>query len=253
MGKYFILFSIFALTTSLSGSLFAEVVKTLEDGAKTEDQNSVEDVDPFLKGVPESTVFDFASTAKDERDRLLKILKTEVEPNLIKADADRIKRNVMRLGSYRRDWVQAASEFLVANAAVSELYLYQYTMTKNARLTKEILKTLLDFPTLRYPRGPLAFFSFFVIDRRDLDRPLLLLEKSVEQDPSLAPDIFASLSGTLGDAINLTSRLRFAEKACEKTQLPASAIETIKLWRSQVKDFWERVVSAEAEACVRGH
>ncbi len=253
--RIFVILAVFGLctATTLKEELVAQSGKTLESQKNPADPSSSDETDPFEKGVAETPVFDFTANSKPEREKFLKILSSEIVPNAIKADLDKLKANTMRLGSYRQDWVSQARDVLVSNSAMSELYLYQYTMSKNTRLTREILETLLSFPGLRYPRASLAFFSFFVLDRRELDRPVLLLEKAIDQDPTMAPDAIASLAGGLGEGIPLSSRLRLAVKACEKGQLPAASLDLIKQWRSQVQEYWERVLSAELEACVRGH
>src|SRR3989338_4027511 len=70
------------------------------------EQNPKEDeVDEFEEAPAASQEFAHFDFEAD-RKVLLEKLKNEIEPNLLPGDISRITRNVMRLGSYRLDWVQ---------------------------------------------------------------------------------------------------------------------------------------------------
>src|SRR4051794_20629412 len=61
---------------------------------------------PVVDAQPSSSGSQASAMFKEERERLLKVLATEIEPNLPRADIEKLNRSVMRLGSYRKDWVE---------------------------------------------------------------------------------------------------------------------------------------------------
>lgn len=185
-----------------------------------------------------------------ERARYMNKLKSEVEPNLIRSDIQRLNKNVMRLGSYRSDWSKSAQEFLVANASLSELYLYRYTSVKNPRLTKAILETLLQIPAFREPAAVLAFFPAF---KEWPDLAMQVLAKACEQDPKLIPEAIQALQGPLGGAVGLEDRLYFAVKVCPR--IPSMALgskEILKAWGQDAKEVWEKILAYELDPCLKG-
>lgn len=209
-----------------------------------------DDSDLVDKPATDTAIFDFGATSRADREALLKVLKSEIEAHLSKADSDRLKRNVMRLGSYRADWAKEARDFLLANAPVAELYLYQFSMMKNSRLNGLIRDTLLEFKSLRYPKAALAFLSFFVLDRERLDESLRLVEKAVAQDSSLAAEALALFGGSLGDSMSLVQRLSLAETVCRRGRIPESATDIVRSWQTQAQSFWEKAISLELEGCL---
>ncbi len=190
---------------------------------------------------------------KDVRDSYLNELKNDVEPNLIRSDLLRLNQNVKRLGSYRKEWVQSAKDFLVANSALSELYLYRYAMFKNDRLNRAILETLLSFQSYRKTKAPLAFFYAFMGDRTNSNLAMELLGRVVEQDPKIIPDAIQGLQSGLGQVVGMDSKLYFAVKACPKLPSPGTEYkEILKTWKSQASGFWEQVLAEELDPCLTG-
>jgi hypothetical protein len=189
---------------------------------------------------------------KEEREKFLNTLKKEIEPNLIKGDIQKLNRNVMRLGSYRKDWVVASEEFLLANAALAEPYLYRYSMIGNQRLNRAILKTLLHFPSLREPRAALMFLHVFVDDPEQTASAMDLLSKVIEQNPQLAAESTTFLNGPISQKIPLDKRLQFGAKACSKVASTATAAkEALKSWQAKSSQFWEKVLSDELDSCLK--
>lgn len=244
-------FCVFAMIGGLVSGAAAQSSGQLVDKKPASDQD---ESDFAAKAGQDVAVFDFGATARADRDMLLKTLKTEVEANLSKADSDRLKRNVMRLGSYRSDWALEARDFLLANSPVAELYLYQFSMMKNPRLNSRIRDTLLMFTTLRYPKAALAFLSFFVIDRENYDDSLRLVQKAIKQDPSLSTEALLLFGGSLGEIMSLSERLNLASTACASRdgKIAPEAMDIVKSWRSLAKSFWEKTISAELEGCLPG-
>lgn len=189
---------------------------------------------------------------RGERDKFLTTLKKDIEPNLIKADIQKLNKNVMRLGSYRKDWVLSSEEFLTANAALAEPYLYRYAMLGNQRLNRAILRTLNHFQNLREPRAVLMFLHLFVDDTEQTVLAMDLLAKVVEQNPQLAVEAVSFLNGPISQKISLERRLQFGSRACSKVSsasLPAK--EGLKAWQSKASSFWERVLADELDSCLK--
>lgn len=196
---------------------------------------------------------DPSSSQKRERDRLLQLLQKEVEPNLLKTDIDRLKRNVMRLGSYRKDWAQSGMDFLLANPTLAELYLYRFSILRNPRLNSKILDTLLAMPQLRYPTAPLAFAESLAVVSQDSRRLFKLLALGVQQNASLGPQYFRFVYETWGDRIPVEERLQFALNICGSfSQAAAEDNETLSQWIQEAQSLWGRVLAKELLACVRG-
>ncbi|MDB5038492.1 MAG: hypothetical protein JWQ35_2020 [Bacteriovoracaceae bacterium] len=190
---------------------------------------------------------------KEERAKIAERLAKEIEPNLIKSDIQRLTKNVMRLGSYRKDWVQTSQDFLVANSALAELYIYKFSLLGNKRLNRSGLQTLTRFSTLREPRALLAHLYLFVDDQQEMMLSMALLSKAIEQEPSLAPEAIQFLNGPIGEKISLENKLQFGIKACGK--LPSASLtykEMLKSWKSKSSTFWELVLADELDHCLKG-
>jgi hypothetical protein len=199
------------------------------------------------------TTSDLSVLFKEERDKILNRLKNDVEPNLIKADIQKLNGNVKRLGSYRRDWVLSAQEFLVANSNLAELYIYRYFPLKNMRLNRVGLRTLLLFPSFREIKAPLAFLNVFVDDPEQTLLAIQLLGRMVEQDPKIASEAVEALNGPLGERVSLESKLQFGIKACPKLPSPGTMYkEILKSWKSRASSFWELVLADELDPCLKG-
>ncbi len=188
-----------------------------------------------------------------ERDRLLRTLAKEVEPNLPKADVEKLNRSVMRLGSYRADWVSKGQEFLVANAPLAELYLYKYTQARNYRLNMKILDTLMQFQSYRFPRAPLAFISSLAMDLEQKKMAMNLIQKIAASNPQILPEVLQLVESSWGLELPLEYRLYFATQVC--SQLPRSSANvrsSIQAWTQSARQYWEQAISAELNACLRG-
>jgi hypothetical protein len=190
---------------------------------------------------------------KKDRQEFLNKLKVEIEPNLIKGDIQKLNKNVMRLGSYRKDWAQAAEEFLVANSALAELYLYRYAALGNSRLNQAILKTLNRFQTLREPKAVLAFLHLFLSDSEQSVLAAILLNKMIDQSPQYVSEVIQVLNGPMGQKLSLETRLEIGSRACAKSssQLTLIARETLKDWRTKASGFWSTVLGDELDNCLK--
>jgi hypothetical protein len=198
---------------------------------------------------------DASQTFREEKAKLLQTLKAEVEPNLVKGDIDKLQRNVMRLGSYRKDWVQKSQNTLLANPALSELYIYRYATVKNPRLNHALLETLLMFTNFRFPRAALAFADDLARTTEDKERILNLFVKVVQQDQNLTQDVFQLVASDWGKDIPTEQKLYFAERICNRlANLPALSQSRAPLdqWIGSAGNLWEKVVAAEVQSCLRG-
>lgn len=188
-----------------------------------------------------------------QKENFINLLKTDVEPHMLKGDIDKINHNVMRLGSYRREWVQSGRDFLIANSPVSELYLYRYSLVKNQRLNAEILETLLAFPSYRYPRAALSFADALGETESGKRQMLRLFQKVIAQDPSIAKSAFELVSSAWGRDLSTVEKLEFTSNNCAAAKiLEPQQRQLIDTWRENAESFWEGVMSVEVSACLRG-
>lgn len=225
---------------------------TLPAYAEEAAQNSEDDNEMALPATPSGdSASDAAPDVLAERQRIFQILKTEVEPNLVKGDIDKLQRNVKSLGSYRREWVEKARDTLVANPALSELYLYRFAPLKNRRLNAEILATLLEFSNYRVPRAALAFANDLARTPQEKVAILRLFEKVVNQDAHLGADVVQMVSSSWGQDIPLDERLRLASAICGRLN-PAQMQSVLNVWIQSASTFWEKVMAEEVRACLRG-
>lgn len=228
-------------------SLFFSNAWAVED---VEDVKISPDAAPSVESNPE-----ISQSLREEKAKLLQILKGEVEPNLVKGDIEKLQRNVMRLGSYRKDWVLKSQSTLLANPALSELYIYRYATVKNERLNQALLDTLLQFNNFRFPRATLAFADDLAKTPADKIKYLSLVAKAAQQDPSLTAEAFQLLMSDWGKEIPVESKLYFAEKVCGR--LPrvsnfAQVRAALDEWMASSGEIWNKIVSAEVHACLRG-
>ena len=188
-----------------------------------------------------------------ERKNLLNLLTTEVEPKLPTKDVEKLHRSVQRLGSYRSDWAQSAKELLVSNAAVAELVLYRYSYFKNARLNAKIMETLLSFESFRNPRAALAFAETLGLNPQLKAKVLQLLERAINQDPSLAPDSLRLLESDWAQDLPNELKLRLIQKSCSvwPRMAPQVAASTVR-WSSDSQSFWLKLLSQEVSSCLKG-
>lgn len=198
-----------------------------------------------------------AKEYNEEKVRLLKILKEEIEPNLIPKDKDRLKRNVMRLGSYRVGWAEEAMSFLVANSALSELYLYDYARIKNERLNERIVQSLTRFESFKYPLAALAFAEDLSLNSSGRAALLPLFEQVIERsspDSRLQMKAYVDfVLSSWGTGLEPAARLRIALKACQAGVFfdlnERGRLESF--FRSR-PDVWSRVVFEELKVCFEG-
>lgn len=187
-----------------------------------------------------------------ERNRLLKKLREEIEPNLIEKDAVRLKRSVMRLGSYRDEWSQEAEDFLVANAALAELFLYDYSRVNNLRLNHRILDTLLRLDAYQYPMAPLAFAQSLSQEVEIKRKLLKLFSRVLSKQPALWPDYFRFLLGPWGKGLSNDEKIYFILSACrEGAVFSLSFQDQIDQWLDGAEGFWSKVMAADLRSCVR--
>lgn len=198
--------------------------------------------------VPENT-----SDWGAEQLRLLKVLKEEIEPSLIQKDVLRLKHNVTRLGSFHSDWSQEAEDFLVANAPLAELYLYDYSRVKSKRLNTKIIETLLRFDSYKYPVASLAFADSLSVNEYGQTYLLKLFERVVSKQPASFPHYFDFVFGSWGSALSALDRIDFVLKACEAgASMDSSQKAKISLWADRPDGFWEQILSDELKACIEG-
>jgi len=188
---------------------------------------------------------------KEERARLLNVLKTEAEPNLMEKDIQRLKRNVMRLGSFRSYWSLEAKDFLVGNAPLAELYLYDYSRIQNERLNTQIIDTLVRFTSFKFPTAPMAFASSLMANEGGAENLIRVFERIVEMEPRAAQDIFGFVFGSWGRDLPGASKFYFALKSCEAGYRAAGS-QIDALGAGQEDSLWADVLVTELHACAEG-
>ncbi len=200
--------------------------------------------------VPESAP---QSVYKEERANLQKILSSEIIPNLPAADVEKLQRSVQRLGSYRAEWAKSAQELLIANAPVAELMLYKFSAYQNPRLSFQILKTLLSFESLRFPRAALAYAEVFGVNPEAKLMSVRLLAKAVNQDLRLADEALQLLSTSWAADISPQERLSFIVDSCPSWSKVGPQTQSIAAaWGDQAGDLWGRLLKVEAISCSKG-
>lgn len=188
---------------------------------------------------------------EDERSRLLNHLKTQIEPNLLQRDLQRLRRNVMRLGSFRAEWVREAEKFLSENSAAAELFLYDFSRIKNPRLNKRILETLLDFKSYQFVSAPFAFSSELADNSEGRKLLLKLYARIVSVQPNIWPE-YAQL--LLQESDQSPEYFQVFLSACRAGGRYGGELRTQMEDRlsSAPQDFWSRLVVEDLRACLRG-
>lgn len=190
---------------------------------------------------------------RQEKVRLLKTLKEEIEPNLIKADVTRLKRNVMRLGSFRREWSKEAEDFLVANAPLAELYLYDYSRIKNSRLNQRILETLIKFPSYKYPIAALAMADSLAVNDKGKTLVIELFKSILAKHPRSLSDYMDFLQGRWAANLPGSQTLSVLLTACEAgAALSFDQTSILDRLSRNSSDLWTNVISSELRACLEG-
>lgn len=190
-----------------------------------------------------------------EKARLLKLLKEEIEPNLVAADVQKLKKNVMRLGSFRAEWVQEAKDFLVANSPLAELYLYDYSRIHNPRLNSRILETLLQFSSYKYEAAALAFAEDLSINENSKSIVLELLEKVLSKANSveLRTASLGLVFGEWGLQLRASEKLQMALKLCQSgAAFSLQDRGRLEEYSKRQADFWSTVMFEELRACYSG-
>lgn len=204
--------------------------------------------DSLIAPLPESSA---PQQDPSQRQSLLKVLRTEIEPNLPKADVEKLNRSVQRLGSYRDEWAQQAQDFLIANSSVAELYLFRYSLLANKRLNHRILKTLEGFPNFRFPQAVVAFADAFSDEKAEY---LSLLTAAVKQSPSLGSDVLQVVLVQWGSALSLQQKLLFLSQTCSVWKSASSPVpEMIQSTLQQARSFWENALAQEVGSCLKGY
>lgn len=190
-----------------------------------------------------------------EKARLLKLLKEEIEPNLVAKDVQKLKKNVMRLGSFRAEWVQEAKDFLVANSPLAELYLYDYSRIHNPRLNARILETLLQFSSYKYETAALAFADDLSINEKSKSIVLELLEKVLSKANSveLRTASLGLVFGEWGMQLKASEKLQMALKLCQSgASFSLQDRGRLEEYSKRQADFWSTVMFEELRACYSG-
>jgi hypothetical protein len=187
----------------------------------------------------------------DEKAKLLNQLKTQIEPSLLERDLKRLRRDVMRLGSFRSDWVSESEKFLAGNSALAELFLYDFSRVKNARLNEKILETLLDFPSYQFPTAVLAFESELSLNPRGRSLVYELMSRVLSKSPQVWPNFSAWL---LSQNDNSADYFQIFLSACRaQARLGGQARSQIEeKLAAAPQDFWSRLVIEDLRACLRG-
>jgi len=190
-------------------------------------------------------------SSEEERGRLLNHLKTQVEPNLLDRDLKRLKRDVMRLGSFRAEWVQESEKFLAGNSALAELFLYDFSRIKNPRLNEQIINTLLQFDSYQFPTAALAFESDLAQNPRAYSLVYQLLTRVVQKSPATFNQVATWL---VQRNDNSADYFQIILAGCRTGSRLGGEL------RSQIEDrlsaapsdFWTRMVVGDLRACLRG-
>jgi len=200
---------------------------------------------------PQTPVSGPAFNTDEERSRLLNHLKTQVEPNLLDRDLKRLKRDVMRLGSFRAEWVHESEKFLAGNSALAELFLYDFSRIKNPRLNEQIIGTLLQFDSYQFPTAALAFESDLSQNPTAYSLVYQLLARVVQKSPATFPEVAAWL---VQKNDNSADYFQIILAGCRGGSRLGGELRTQIEDRlaSASPDFWTRMVVGDLRACLRG-
>ncbi len=218
----------------------------LELRAQTSDDDILLDNEQKVSGSSSPMTSSFSP----ERDRLLVQLKSEIEPNVLPADVQKIRRNISKLGSYNSKWSEEAADFLTTNSSLVELFLYDYSRVKDRRLNSKLLNVLLAFENYQYPLAPLYFSSDLIHNLESVAGLLPLMKKMI----SLHPDLFQSYWEWISEQeLSDSQKIDFLRKSCE-----SGAVFSLDL-RSQIENtfqmnrsLWGDVFLSEVRRCMKG-
>lgn len=195
----------------------------------------------------------------EEKARLLNVLKEEIEPNLLPKDKDRLKKNVMRLGSYRSDWAEEAMDFLATNSSLSELYLYDYSRIHNQRLNQKILETLLKFSSFKYPTAALAFADDLSQNLVGKSLVIELFERQISNSSSNdsvqhLKDYVNTVFSSWGENLSAGDCLNIANRACQAgARFDLNDQGRLEEFFRSHPGFWSRVIFDELKSCYEGN
>lgn len=192
-----------------------------------------------------------AFNGEEEKARLVSLLREELEPTYPPEDVQKLKREVRRLGSYNAEWSGEASDFLVANAAAAELYLYDFSRISNQHLNARIIETLLRFESYRYPLAPLAFAESLANNTEEWALVWQLFNQVLIKTRARA---WAETKSFLFSSSSMSflpeQKLFLALSACEQGA-SLSIEEGAEFQQLQDQSFWSRVLYSELNKCVR--
>jgi hypothetical protein len=223
----------------------AQAGVAIDDGSAEAEEWKAEEAMSSEASAESSSVLDAGRT------EWMRVLKEEVLPNLPTEDANRLRRSVQQRGSLRDDWSRTAHEFLIANAAVAELVIYDWSQRGNQRLNQKLLETLLAFPQFRYPEAALLFAEVFG-QRSELHQmSVALVEKALKQEPRLAQRFFELTQTAWGQNLSRSDFLLLWSRACAVLpSLDSRAKAQILQQTSAAYTFWEKALSLEVQSCL---
>ncbi|TVQ81331.1 MAG: hypothetical protein EA369_00210 [Bradymonadales bacterium] len=182
-----------------------------------------------------------------ERARILEYIRAELQPGLIDRDVQRLRRNVMRLGSFRAEWSRDAREFLLANSSLAEWYLYDYARIQNPSLNRRIIETFLEFPSFQEPLAVLAFARDLELNDGGHSLLLQLFEHVVRLHPETAGWYQAFVRSHWADRVSEIERMQFELQLCP---LPAALPPLLADPRAR-EGIWTRIFRSALENCRR--
>lgn len=192
-----------------------------------------------------------AFNLEEERSKLLNHLKTQVEPNLLDRDLKRLKRDVMRLGSFRSEWVKESEKFLAGNSALAELFLYDFSRIKNPRLNQQIINTLLQFDSYQFPTAALAFESDLAQNPAAYSLVYQLLNRVVQKTPAMFSQTASWLVQRNDNSADYFQVILTGCRAGSRLggELRSQIEDRLA---SASSDFWTRLVVDDLRSCLRG-
>lgn len=212
-------------------------------------QSPEEEVDPSNQSSTALTT----GVYQTEKAQLIRMLKEEIEPNLLPADVRRIRRNIMRLGSFNAAWSKEAMDFLVANAPLVELFLYDYVRLQNSRLTEKIIQTLMQYESFQYPRAALFFSSEFLHNKDEASAYAQLVKHIVSKHPEVFEDYFLWMFSSGARSLKFVQKADFLQKACKAgAQFGINLRSQIDQWLKQEQELWSQLFLEEVRTCLKG-
>jgi hypothetical protein len=184
----------------------------------------------------------------EERNRILTYIQSELQPSLIERDTQRLRRNVMRLGSYRASWSQEAADFLLANPALAEWFLYDYARVQNPHLNREIISVLEKFPSFQEPLGPFAFAVDLTVNSDGKKALLPLFERVGSRHPQVLPTYLELVRSEWGRDLPLEEVLFFESQLCSATGIGSPLAQDAPGDRDKI---WVKILKAKLKNCQR--